>query len=34
MLIYKNYKNKESHNKSKIPMHSLPLDEILNDLKN
>ena len=25
LLIYKRYKNKESHNKSKIPMHNLPL---------
>ena len=25
LLIYKHYKNKESYNKSKIPMHSLPL---------
>ena len=34
LLIYKNYKSKESHNKWKIPVHNLPLGEILNDLKN
>ena len=25
LLIYKHYKNKESHNKSEIPMYNLPL---------